>query len=95
MGRTERLFRHLTDRLELQGEALPGQSILELLGDGRVLVENHEGILQYSLDQLTVGTSFGRLLITGEALRLTHMSGQLLIISGGIRRIDVSRREDP
>ena len=92
MGRSERMFRRLADELELPEEAAPGQTVTELLDDGRVLIENHRGIVRYSPEAVTVRTGFGEIAVTGTQLKLTQMTRQLLIISGTVTEIAPHRR---
>lgn len=95
MGRTEGIFRQLADRMDLQAESLPGQTVLELLDDSRVLIENHRGIVRYTPEAVAVRTGFGEISIAGAELRLTHMSKQVLIISGTVAEITPRRRDMP
>ena len=95
MGRTKGIFRQLADRMSLEGEALPGQTVTELLDDSRVLIENHRGIVHYSPEAVTVLTGFGELSVSGEGLKLTHMTRQVLILSGTVTEITPCRRETP
>ena len=95
MGRTKGIFRQLADRMSLEGEALPGQTVTELLDDSRVLIENHRGIVRCTPDTVTVRTGFGELSVSGEGLKLTHMTRQMLIISGTVAALTPRRRETP
>ena len=37
----------MVERADLPGEALPGQPLVELLGERRVLIEHHGGVTEY------------------------------------------------
>lgn len=67
------------------------QTLAELLGDGRLLVEHHRGILRYGTEEILVGTTFGHLRVCGEELRLCCMSREQLWIAGSIRSIHSER----
>ncbi len=67
------------------------QTLAELLGDGRLLVEHHRGILSYGTEEILVGTTFGYLRVCGEELRLCCMSREQLWIAGSIRTIHSER----
>ncbi len=81
------ILQRLAERADLPGEGLPRQPLLELLGDGRVLIENHQGILEYGSCRIQVRVSYGSLQICGENLQLCRMQGNLLVISGKIQEI--------
>ena len=76
----------------LPGEPLPGQPIVELLGDNRVLIENHHGILDYSCSCISVGMRYGSVTVSGSSLYLMCMSAERLVISGNIREIAVLKK---
>ena len=71
---------------------LPGLPIVEIVGDRRVLVENHNGVIDYSDSIICVRVKFGRLLIIGERLSLSYMSKSQLIITGYINSVAIERR---
>ncbi len=60
------------------------QTLLELLGDHRLLVEHHRGILAYGTEEILIKASFGRLRVTGKELRLCCMSRLQLLIGGTV-----------
>lgn len=69
------------------------QTLVELVGRKRVLVEHHKGILGYSQQEILVGTEDGVLRIEGDHLCLCCMSREQLFISGSIRSIVLEGRE--
>lgn len=79
----------------LPEEPGPGQSVVELLGDSRLLVEHHRGILAYSREQILIGVPFGALRVCGADLELMQMSSRQLIVTGRIDSIVISREEAP
>lgn len=82
----------LADRADLPGEALPGQSLVELLGERRVLVEHHGGVTEYGQEKIQVKMRYGYLCICGHCLELARMNADQLIISGQIDSIHIIRR---
>ena len=83
----------LWDRLELPGEALPGQPLVEIAGDGRVLIENHRGVREYSRERIGVKVKYGLVQICGSCLELRCMTWEQLVISGRIDMVQLKRRE--
>ena len=60
------------------------QPIVEIVGQGRVLIENHEGVLCYSTEEIRIKVSYGCVIVTGEKLQLMEMSRVKLAICGWI-----------
>lgn len=67
---------------------IPGKpkTLVELLGNHRLVIEHHQGIRCYAPEEILVKTTFGMLSIQGADLHLCCMSRQQLCIMG---RIDV------
>ena len=82
----------LTDSADLSGSPLPGQPIVELAGERRVLIEHHRGVTQYTREQICVKVQYGHVRIDGCGLELSRMSKEQLIISGRIDGIVLLRR---
>lgn len=81
-----------TEAADLPGEAVPGISLVEVLGDNRVLIECHRGVTEYSCEQIGVKVSFGCLSIRGCGLHIRLMTRERLIISGKIDSLTLVRR---
>ena len=79
------------DHAELTDEVLPGQTVVEVIGEGRVLVEGHNGISSYDDCEIYVKVHYGVVKISGSNLKLTVMTNNKLVISGAVRLIDLSR----
>lgn len=72
---------------ELSGEPIGGTPLIEILGDKRVLIENHKGIRCYSCNIVSVNTNCGCICIDGEHLEIVNMTKQRLVIMGKVRSI--------
>lgn len=93
MGRGERLWERLTDATELGQESMPGETVVELLGTRRVLIENHLGVSGYSRERVIVHVKFGWICVSGSNLELLHMTKAQLVIRGQISGISLQGRE--
>ena len=89
------LLSRLAEDLELPGEILPGQSLVELAEDSRVLIENHQGVTEYSRCRIGATVSFGRVLVCGEDLELARMTQRQLVIIGRVEGVTLVRRRKP
>ena len=67
------------------------QSLIELKGTERLLIEHHRGILSYGTQEILAGTSFGRVRVQGENLHLCCMSREQLFIVGTIQGVILER----
>lgn len=83
----------LTDGLDLPSEPIPGQPLVELTGERRVLIENHGGVTQYGREKICVKVKFGQVSVQGCGLELARMTKEQLIISGRIDSITLIRRK--
>lgn len=92
MDRKKGMLDRFMETVDLNGEPFPGQSVIEILGDKRVLIENHLGVLEYSREYISVKVKFGILNVCGCGLELSHMNREALIISGKIESIFLKRR---
>ena len=92
MNRPERIARRLTDAADLAAEPLNRIPLVELLGEDRILIENHNGVCAYSDCQIGVKVGFGQVEITGSHLVIARMTAQQLIINGCIDRVELVKR---
>lgn len=76
----------------LQAQPLPGKPLIEILGTNRVLIENHRGIVGYSLSEVTTRVDFGLIIISGDHLTLSMMNREQLVISGEIDSIQLFKK---
>lgn len=85
--------RHYLDRLDLPEEQGIGETLVEIVGCRRVLVEHHRGVIQYSTDMISIKVKYGTISVCGSDLELTRMNCDQLIISGCIQSITLQRRD--
>ena len=85
-------MRQAADHAELMNEVLPGQTVVEVVGEERVLIEGHEGVSGYSDCEICVKVEYGIVKIRGCNLKLTVMSKDKLVASGEVQCIQLIRR---
>lgn len=93
MDRGQEFWRRLAHRMDLHSQPLPGIPLLELAGDSRVLLENHQGVLEYTHDRIGIRVKFGSVVVQGQGLELCHMTRQRLVIYGKIRSVTLEGRQ--
>lgn len=89
----KKMLNWITDGPVISSEPIPGKFLLELLGEGRILIENHKGVREYGTDKIGIKSDFGVVSIQGKQLELCQMSKERLIISGKIGCITLNRRK--
>lgn len=83
----------LWERMDLPGESLPGQVLVEITGENRVLIENHRGVREYSQERIGVKVKYGLVQVCGSCLELRCMTKDQLVISGRIDGVLLKRRD--
>ena len=68
------------------------QPIIEIVGDRRVLIENHQGVAAYGKEKILVCVKFGSVCICGCNLEMMHMTKEQLVVYGRIDSVSLQRR---
>ena len=76
---------------ELPGETLSRAPIVEILGNYRVLIENHHGVTGYCCTEISVCTNCGIYYIRGKTLQIARMTKYQLVITGIIEGVSLGR----
>ena len=92
MAQRERLVERVARSTDLNMDIFPGESLVELVGEHRALIENHKGVIQYSRTEIVIKVKFGCICIRGNGLELLQMTKERLVIGGCIDGVHLSRR---
>lgn len=92
MGKKRSFFEHMMEQTPLGPEAVPGQSIVEIAGEHRVLIENHQGVAAYGRERILVKVKFGTVCVCGCNLEMMHMTREQLVVCGRIDSVGLQRR---
>lgn len=71
----------------LYSETLPGEPLIEIVGNRRVLIEHHKGVTAYSCNEIRICVSYGQICICGTNLELMCMTKDQLAVTGRINNI--------
>ena len=93
MGLNFQWLRQAADHVDLTDEVLPGETVVEVIGKGRVLIEGHHGVLAYCDSRVCVKVCYGVAEIVGSNLKLSNMHGYKLVISGYVNAVNLHWRE--
>ena len=91
MKKQTHFLERLMDRVDLNEEPLPGQSLLELAGDRRILIENYCGVTEYGRENIQIRVKYGQLCISGHGMIMTQITGTQLVITGCVDCIRIIR----
>ena len=89
MRKDKSFLQQLLDQSDLAEENIPGKPIVELLGDCRILVENHRGIAELGTDLIEIKGGKAALRIRGEGLALKAMNRTELLITGRLFSVEL------
>lgn len=93
MNRGAHFWERLADAAQIGNESLPQETVVEMIGTRRVLIENHLGVSGYSDTQVLVHVKFGWICVNGWDLELLHMSKNQLVIRGHIEGVRLQGRD--
>ena len=74
----------LVENAELIQSSIPGQCVVEIAGDRRVLVENHLGVKGYGREKIVVKVKYGTDSVVGDCLEMIRLTKEQLVITGRI-----------
>ena len=80
----EKVKLKLANLFELPADAVLDLPRFLLVGNANLLIENHEGILEYGETLIRVATKEGTVNVTGQELELEEISTDQIMISGRI-----------
>ncbi len=92
MGKGRFFLERLAEDADLSMEPMPGQPIVEIAGDSRVLIENHFGVKGYSREKILIKVKYGTLCVCGCGLELLRMTREQLVVRGRIDAVTLQRR---
>ena len=75
----------------LADTTMPSVPLLEIAGDGRVLIEHHQGVTQYSTESVCFKVKFGTVCVIGHELVISKMTADQLVICGRILSVTLHR----
>mgnify|MGYP005839027093 FL=1 len=81
------LGRRLVDLLDLPPDVILDLPKLTLLGDSRLTLENHRGLLEYNPELVRLSTDHGEIRIEGRELVVRSILREEILLSGRIHAI--------
>lgn len=94
MKKKGNLFDHAVLGVDLPAEAAPMQTLIEIAGEHRVLIENHKGVTVYGCNRIHIKATYGLVCVCGGNLKLARMTKQQLVIMGRIEGVSLLRGQN-
>ena len=87
MAAKHNINKNIAQFLNLPPEVMPNIPQLLLIGNERLVAENHRGISEYLTDKIIFNTGQGRVEVAGKHLLLASLSSDELVIEGDIMAV--------
>ena len=84
MNRKKSILEQVLHGSELYVQPMPSVPLVEIVGNQRILIENHTCIDSYSSQEICIRVKYGYITINGDHLFLNYMSPEKLVITGSI-----------
>lgn len=91
MAQKANWIQRIADGSQVCGESLPYVPIVELAGDKRVLIERHNGVVEYDTERIKVLVKYGTVCVQGGGLQLKQMTKEQLVVTGRIDSVQIQR----
>ena len=88
MEKGHKLKTILADATGAPEELRSSGPVVELIGNRRMLVEQHCGVCEYTDSMIQIRCRHGALHICGSNLRIARMTKQQLVVTGCIRSVE-------
>ena len=87
--KSEKIRTVFADFLELPEELALDMPRITLVGNLRLGVENHKGIIKYTQEEIRLRVNKGMVSAKGVKLELKNLSSEEILIEGNIREIGI------
>lgn len=87
MKKITELKASLAELFDLPRDVILNLPNIYLLANSNLVVENHRGLIKYSLAEIVIRTHQGRVVIIGNQLAIKVIKKDLIAISGQIKEL--------
>lgn len=88
------MWEKMVRTIDLSNEPIPGKSLVEIVGNHAVLIENHCGVISYNTEKITVKSKNGCISVCGKNLCISKMSKEQMRIVGIICNVEIGGRRN-
>ncbi len=96
MGKVEKKEKFkakIADFLELPSDVILDLPRLVLMGNQRLFLENHRGIVEYTNEVVRIDTPAGEVKITGKRLNILMIAKEEIMLEGELSKLEWVERE--
>ncbi len=83
----KKVKKQFSDFLELPGDVMLDMPKITMVGDIKLYIENHRGIIEYSTAGVRISVMEGELAVSGEGLTLRNVLPDEICVEGKIKSI--------
>ena len=84
----EQLREHLASAASMPKDVVMGASVVTVLGDFEVCIENYRGITEYTESLVRVQTKGGQIRLTGSRLQIEYYTNDEMKVTGKIQTLE-------
>lgn len=85
----KKIRNRISETLDLPKEVIVNLPNINLIGDNEIEVENHKGIVEYSLNVVRLNSSIGIILIKGNNFLIKEISEDAIKLIGSIKSLEI------
>ena len=86
-SRKKKVQQGFANAFEIPEDTLLNLPKITMIGNTKVLIENHMGVIEYTPEKLRIGVSFGEIVISGKKFFLKNIHSDELSLQGSIESI--------
>ncbi len=90
-GTAKHLKQKVSEVLEFPDDIVLNLPKVTLIGDVKVFIENHCGILEYTISRVRLYTTVGELTVNGDKLKIRSIVPKEICIEGKIKGIILNK----
>ena len=79
--------RRVADALELPREIVLDLPRVTIIGTLQCYIENHRGVIEYTLECVRVSINSGELIVRGQDLVIRYMANEEIAVDGNIEEV--------
>lgn len=83
----KKVKKQFSDFLELPGDVMLDMPKITMVGDIKLYIENHRGIIEYSTAGVRISVMEGELAVSGEGLTLRNVLPDEICVEGKIKSL--------
>lgn len=83
----KKVKKQLSDFLEMPGDVIMDMPKITMVGDIKLYIENHRGIIEYSSTGVRVSVMEGEVAVAGEGLMLRNVLPDEICVEGKIKSL--------